>query len=584
MVWLNNIGEVIINVFSITKVRKRLFALICAITFIFLFIFARLFYVQIIWGNELQEKALDQWTRNIPVLAKRGDILDRNGAVLATTKKTYSVFVRPRAVTDVDNVSKTLSEIFSVDYEALKNKIQTTKVSEFKVVKHVEQSYVDKLANNRLNGVYFAEDVTRVYPFNNLLCQTLGYTSNDGNGISGLEYYYDKYLSGINGEILYESDLTGVDIKDSTPKYVSAIDGLNLKLTIDYNIQQIAESVTDEAMQEYTPKSAETIVIDPNNGEILAMSIKPSFNLNKVPLDDLETLHKVGRNTLISDCYEPGSTFKILTASANVEEFNNGNENAFSSEHIFAGGRYRYVDGSKIKCWSTHNNGKHANETLSDALNNSCNPIFVDIALSLQKNCFYNYLNKFGYGKCTGIDLTGEAQGMLLPKESVKNSDLARISFGQAIACTPIQLVTATATAINGGNLITPHLLKEVYSNDKSVSVETEIKTNSRVISNKTSETIRSYLEKVVSEGSGKQCFIDGYRIGGKTGTAQKYVDGVISQGKYVMSFIGFFPADNPKYLCLTIVDEPVGGTYGSTVAAPLAKKIFEGIIKTYNL
>ncbi len=558
--------------------------MICAITFIFLFIFARLFYVQIIWGNELQVKALDQWTRNIPVLAKRGDILDRNGVVLATTKKTYSVFVRPRAVTDLEGVLSTLSEIFSVDYESLKNKIISTKTSEFKVVKHARQECIDKLSNYRLSGVYFAEDVTRVYPFNNLLCQTLGYTSNDGNGISGLEYYYDKYLSGINGEILYESDLTGADIESSTPKYVSAIDGLNLKLTIDYNIQQIAESVTDEAMQEYSPKSAQTIVINPQNGEILAMSIKPSFNLNEVPLNDLETLHKLGRNTLISDCYEPGSTFKILTAAANIEEYMSGNQNAFSSEHVFANGRYRYIEGSKIKCWSKHDNGKHSNETLSDALNNSCNPIFVDIALSLQKNCFYNYLNKFGYGKCTGIDLSGEAQGMLLPKETVKNSDLARISFGQAIACTPIQLVTATATAINGGNYVTPHLLKEVYSNDKSISVKTEIKQNSRVISKESSQTIREYLEKVVSQGSGKQCYIDGYRIGGKTGTAQKYVDGVISQGKYVMSFIGFFPADNPEYLCLTIVDEPVGGTYGSTVAAPLCKKIFEGIIKAYNL
>ena len=540
--------------------------------------------MQIIWGNELQEKALDQWTRNIPVLAKRGDILDRNGVVLATTKKTYSVFVRPRAVTDIEGVSATLSEIFSLDMESVKSKIKSTKVSEFKVVKHVEQRYIDELAKNRLNGVYFAEDVTRVYPFNNLLCQTLGYTSSDGNGISGLEYYYDKYLSGINGEILYESDLTGVDIENSTPKYVSAIDGLNLKLTIDYNIQQIAEAVTDEAMQEYTPKSAQTIVMNPKNGEILAMSIKPSFNLNEVPLDDLETLHKLGRNTLISDCYEPGSTFKILTASANIEEYNNGNNKAFSPDYVFSNGRYRYVEGYKIKCWSNHDNGKHANETLSDALNNSCNPIFVDIALALQKNCFYNYLNKFGYGKCTGIDLSGEAQGMLLPKESLQNSDLARISFGQAIACTPIQLITATATAINGGNYLTPHLLKEVYSNDNSVSVKTEIKQNSEVISQKTSQTIREYLEKVVSEGSGKQCYIDGYRIGGKTGTAQKYIDGSISQGKYVMSFIGFFPADDPEYLCLTIVDEPVGGTYGSTVAAPLAKKIFEGIIKIYNL
>lgn len=558
--------------------------MICAITFIFLFIFARMFYIQIIWGKELQEKALDQWTRNIPVIANRGDIVDRNGVVLATTKKTYTVFVRPRAVTDINGVVERLSSIFALDKEKLKSKILSTKTSEIKIAKHVEQDKINTLSQTELNGVYFAEDVTRVYPYNNLLCQTLGYTSNDGNGISGLEYYYDKYLSGINGEILYESDLTGVDISGSTPHYVSAIDGLNLKLTIDYDIQQIAESVTDEAMQEYTPKSAQTIVINPQNGEVLAMSIKPSFNLNSVPLDNLEVLHKLGRNTLISDSYEPGSTFKILTASANIEEYYKGNENAFSESHIFSSSRYRYVEGSKIKCWSNHENGKHANENLSDALNNSCNPIFVDIALSLKKDCFYNYVTKFGYGKVTGIDLSGEAQGMLLPKEIVQNSDLARISFGQAIACTPIQLVMATATAINGGNLVTPRLVKEIYSNDKSLSVKTETKIQSGVISQKTSQIIAKYLEGVVKDGSGKQAYIDGYAVGGKTGTAQKYVDGVISQGKYVMSFIGFFPSNKPEYLCLTIVDEPVGGTYGSTVAAPLAKKIFEGIIESKKL
>ena len=558
--------------------------MICAITFIFLFIFARLFYVQVIWGNELQVKALDQWTRNIPVLAKRGDIVDRNGVILATTKKTYTIFVRPRAVTNVDEVSSVLSDIFSLDKESLKNKIISTKTSEIKIVKHAEQSYVNKLANYNLNGVYFSEDVTRVYPYNNLLCQTLGYTSSDGNGISGLEYYYDKYLTGENGEILYESDLTGVDIKSSTPKYISAINGLNLRLTIDYNIQQIAESVTDEAMQEYTPKSAQTIVINPQNGEVLAMSIKPSFDLNNTPLNDLDTLHKLGRNTLISDCYEPGSTFKILTASANIEEYYNGNPNAYSLNHIYSGGRYRYIEGSKIKCWSDHKNGKHSNENLSDALNNSCNPVFVDIAVSLKKDVFYNYLNKFGYGKTTGIDLSGEAQGMILPKQAVQTADLARISFGQAIACTPIQLVVATATAINGGKLITPHLVKEIYSENGELSVKTQVKTQNNIISEKTSQTIQNYLEKVVFEGSGKQAYIEGYKIGGKTGTAQKYQNGVISQGKYVMSFIGFFPSDNPEYLCLTIVDEPVGGAYGSTVAAPLAKKIFDGIINTYQL
>ncbi len=564
--------------------RKRLFAIFIAITFIFLFITARLFYVQIIWGKELQSKALDQWTRNVPILAKRGDIIDRNGVVLASTKNTYTIYVRPRAVTNLEDVSTKLSTIFNLDKGELIKKITSTKTSEIKVVKHASKELIDELSANVLNGVYFAEDVTRYYPYDSLLCQTLGYTSQDGNGISGLELYYDNYLSGINGEILYESDLTGVDILKNPPSYISATNGLNLKLTIDYDIQQILESVTDEAMLRYTPKSASCIVMDVTNGEILGMSMKPSFNLNNVPYSDLDFLNSAGRISLISNSYEPGSTFKVLTASANLEEYLRGNSKAYSTTHIFSSSRYRYVDGSKIKCWSTHEKGKHSNENLSMALNNSCNPIFVDIALSLGKDTFYNYLTSFGYGKCTGIDLNGEAQGMVLPKNAVTNGDLARISFGQTIACTPLQLLNATATAINGGYVLTPHLVKEIYSTNGEILEELNYSKGARVISSQTSKIITEYLEKVVSQGSGKQAYIENYYVGGKTGTAQKYENGIITHGKYVMSFVGFFPATSPKYICLVIVDEPVGGTYGSTVAAPLCKSIFEGIINAKKL
>ena len=549
-----------------------------------MFVLLRLLYVQVFWGEELQIKAIEQWTRNVPVLASRGEITDRNGVVLATTKKTYTVFVRPRAVTDLDGVTSVLSKIFSLDKTKLIEKITTTKVSEIKIIKHAEKRYIDELSKYSLNGVYFASDVTRYYPYGEFLSQVLGYTSADGNGISGLELYYNRYLSGENGKVLYQADLTGKDLDGKPPSYVPAIDGLNLRLTVDYEIQQILEMVTDKAMNEYTPKQASAIVIDPQNGEVLGMAMKPSLDLNNVPLGDLDTLNKLGRITLISDSYEPGSTFKVLTASANVNEYNNKNSKAFSSSHIFNSSRFRYVDGSKIKCWSTHDKGKHANENLSMALNNSCNPIFVDIALALGKEKFYSYLEGFGYGKVTGIDLTGEAQGMIIPKQAVKSADLARISFGQAIACTPLQLVMATATAINGGKLLTPYLVKEIYDNDGVLSIENGAKVTSSPISETTSKTIASYLEEVVQNGSGKQAYIDGYKVGGKTGTAQKYQNGVINQGKYVMSFIGFFPSDNPKYLCLIIVDEPIGGTYGSTVAAPYAKEVFEGIITCKGL
>ena len=573
-----------IKLFSVTKARKRLFALLGAVTFIFLFVIIRLFYVQVIWGEELQQKAVDQWTRNIPVLAERGKIVDRNGVLLVGNKETYTVFVRPRSVTDAKLVSRTLSKIFGVDETKLYEKITTTKVSEIKAVKHAEKKDVLKLIQHDLNGVYYAKDVTRSYPYNEFLCQTLGYTSADGNGISGLELYYDKYLSGINGEILYEADLTGVDLAGKTPSYVPATDGLNLRLTIDYYVQQIVETVTDKAYAEYTPKQVQAIVMNPKNGEIIAISQKPSFNLNEVMYDDLESLFRRGRLSAISDSYEPGSTFKALTASANIEEYYNGNPAAFSESHIFSSARYRYIEGSRIKCWSDHQNGKHSNENLAAALNNSCNPVFVDIALSLGKDKFYDYLNRFNYGKVTGIDLSGEAQGMVLPKSAIQMADLARISFGQTIACTPVQLLTATAAMVNGGEVYTPHLVKEIYDEKSSVKITIDKNKKSTAISKKTSEIIAGYLEGVVKNGSGKQAYIEGYRVGGKTGTAQKYENGVIKTGKYVMSFIGFFPANDPEYICLVIVDEPVGGTYGSTVAAPLCKDVFEGIISVKNL
>lgn len=573
-----------IKLFSVTKARKRLFALLGAITFIFLFVIIRLFYVQVIWGEELQQKAVDQWTRNIPVLAERGKIVDRNGVLLVGNKETYTVFVRPRSVTDAKLVSRTLSKIFGVDETKLYEKITTTKVSEIKAVKHAEKKDVLKLIQHDLNGVYYAKDVTRSYPYNEFLCQTLGYTSADGNGISGLELYYDKYLSGINGEILYEADLTGVDLAGKTPSYVPATDGLNLRLTIDYYVQQIVETVTDKAYAEYTPKQVQAIVMNPKNGEIIAISQKPSFNLNEVMYDDLESLFRLGRLSAISDSYEPGSTFKALTASADIEEYYNGNPAAFSESHVFSSARYRYIEGSRIKCWSNHQNGKHSNENLAAALNNSCNPVFVDIALSLGKDKFYDYLNRFNYGKVTGIDLSGEAQGMVLPKSAIQMADLARISFGQTIACTPVQLLSATAAMVNGGEVYTPRLVKEIYDEKSSVKITIDKNKKSAAISKKTSEIIAGYLEGVVKNGSGKQAYIDGYRVGGKTGTAQKYENGVIKTGKYVMSFIGFFPANDPEYICLVIVDEPVGGTYGSTVAAPLCKDIFEGIISVKNL
>ena len=544
----------------------------------------RVFYVQIVWGKDLQSKAIDQWTRELPVTAVRGKITDRNGVTLVSNAQSYAVYIRCRLLKDPASAAKILAETLGMNESALYQKIITHSSSEITVKKGVSKESISKLMSHDISGVYFTTDNTRVYPYGDALCSVLGYTSIDGAGQSGLERKYDEYLKGYNGEILYESDLVGYDLGGKTAKYIRATNGLNLKLTVDYEIQRICEAVTDEAMAEYSPKSASVIVLDPSNGEVLALSQKPSFDLNFVPRDNLVELHRLSRCGVISDSYEPGSTFKVLTAAANIEEYLKGNPNAFSSDHIFSSSRYRIVDGKKVKCWSTHANGKHSNENLAAALNNSCNPCFVDIALSLGKEKMYDYVSAFGYGKATGIDYGGEAIGMLLPESAVKNGDLARISFGQTIAVTPLQLACATSAAINGGVYYEPHFVSEIYDERGMIAEKIPSKAKHRVISEQASEILAGYLEGVVRDGSGKQAYIDGYRVGGKTGTAQKYENGVIAHGKYVMSFVGFFPASKPKYLALAIGDKPVGGKYGSTVAAPLDKKVFKGIIQTKQL
>ena len=543
-----------------------------------------MFYIQIVQGKDLQSKAIDQWTRDLPVAANRGLIVDRNGVVLADNSEVYAVYLRCRLLGDVDKTAEILAETLDMDENALKEKIRTHATSEITVKKKADKSAIAKLKEYDLPGVYFTTDSKRVYPYGDMLCQILGYTSVDGAGQSGLELRYDEYLKGYDGEILYESDLTGVDIDGKSARYIRATDGLNVRLTIDYEIQRICDAVTQAAYLEYSPKTAAIIVIDPSNGQILAVSENPSYDLNDVPRNDAELLNKASRCSLIVDSYEPGSTFKVLTAAANIEEYLNGNPKAFSLNYVFNSSRYRIVDGKKIKCWSNHANGKHSNENLAMALNNSCNPCFVDIGLSLGKEKMYEYIEKFGYGKTTGVDFNGETSGMLVPESAVKNGDIARISFGQTIAVTPLQLACATAAAVNGGTYYEPYFVKDIYDKNGRIAEIINPKAKRRVISEKASRILAGYLEGVVRDGSGKQAYMAGYKVGGKTGTAQKFENGVLSVGKNVMSFVGFFPANNPKYLALAIVDEPNGGRYGSTVAAPLVKKVFEGIIESKNI
>ena len=563
---------------SATLLRKRLFAVSMAVVFLFLLIFGRFFVVQIVQGEKLRYRALGQWTREIPVVAARGKIEDRNGTVLADNSASYSVFVRPNAVKDSNATASALASLFGLDGSALAEKLESTRVSELTIARHVDKSLTEELEKYDLPGVYYARDNTRVYPYGQALSRVLGFTSSDNTGLTGIEKYYDKYLAGMDGEIAYPADLVGVEVEGEAV-YLPATDGLTVRTTVDYGIQAVAEAALERVYEQYSPVSAQCVVLDPNNFDVLAMAEYPGYDLNDVPRDDPELLNDLSRNDIVSDIYEPGSTFKIVTAAANIEEHLRGNPSAFSLQYVFNSSRTRTVDGTTIKCWSNHANGKHCSQTLAEALNNSCNPCFTDIALALGTETFYDYLEAFNFGKVTGIDFSGEAQGMLVPESSVRACDLARIGFGQTVAVTALQLACAAAAAVNGGYYYQPRLVSGIYAEDGSIAEEIPTVLKNRTVSEEASRILASLLEGVVESGSGNKAYIEGYKIGGKTGTAQKFENGAIAQGKYVSSFLGFFPSDAPQYLALVIVDEPQGAYYGSVVAAPAAKEIFQGII-----
>ena len=539
--------------------------------------------MQVVWEDDLNARALDQWTREIPVSAGRGKIYDANGVLLAGNTPAYTVYARANAVTDAETSATVLSSALALPYEEVLAKLTDGSRSEIVVKKRTDSESVGRIEGLDLAGVYYARDDARFYPYGELACQVLGFTSYDGAGAAGLEGYYERYLAGERGEILFETDLVGVDLEGASAAYIPGKDGFDLTLTLDSRIQALAEAVMARAMEASSAKAARAIVMDVTDFSLLAMVNLPSYDLNDIPRDDLTALNALTRNALVSDVYEPGSTFKIVTAAADLEEYLQGNTSAFAPDRVFSSSRTRSVDGTTIRCWSDHKNGKHAGQTLAEALNNSCNPCFVDIALSLGKETFYEYLSAFGFGRATGLDFSGEAIGMLLPEATLRDCDFARIGFGQSIAVTPLQLACASAAAVNGGYFYAPRLVRSITSSD-GASSDLQPRLVGRTVSEEASALLASMLEGVVRDGSGKKAFIEGYRVGGKTGTAQKYENGHIAQGKYVSSFVGFFPANDPKYLALVILDEPQGAYYGSVVAAPCAKEIFEGMIGILGL
>ena len=561
--------------FSQFNIRKRLLIIVILITFLFAAVFGRLIYLQIFQAEALQVKAAEQWMRDLPLTAKRGLITDRNGVVLADSSTLYDVYIRPNAIEDRSAVANLLATALNTDYDKIWEKVNKTGVSEVTIAKKIEKSVMQQIADKNLAGIYFSQNINRYYVYGDFLTQVLGFTSSDGNGQTGIEQYYNDYLKGVDGKALTETDLVGKELDGSTTTYLPAIDGMNATLTIDYYIQSFAENAVKTALETHNAKSAKCIVMDPNTGEILALASAPSFDLNNLPRDNLELLFGASRNTIISDAYEPGSTFKILTSAIGLDSGN------FDLNHSVYCPGYRIVDGQRIKCWRTIG---HGSQTFSEGVENSCNCLFMDIAQTVGTRTFYEYLKRFGIGSKTGIDAIGEASGIVIEESAVKTVDLARIGFGQAIAVTPIELITAAASVINGGNLMTPYIMSEITSNAGVAYKNSPIIRNSTV-SAETSEIMRRILEGVVKNGGGKNAYVEGYRIGGKTGTAQKYENGVIAQGKYVSSFIGFAPADNPQYIALMIVDEPSNGVYyGSIVAAPYVGEIFKNIFAYKNI
>lgn len=565
----------ITNNYNVFSIQKRLLAIILLVTFVFSVLICRLFFVQVIDAEELLKKGESQWVRDLPLASKRGTIYDRNGIALALSYTSFNVYVRGVSVKEPSKVTKALVEVLGVDYDKTYQKVTNRMVSESLIKLQVEEEEIKKLKEKKLDGIYYSENNKRYYPYGDFLSQVLGYTTIDNVGQSGLELYYDKYLKGIDGYHYKQTSIKGEELLNTLDSYVPSISGNNLYLTIDYNIQKFVEEACDEIMQNEKPKTAQIIVMNPKTGEILANTSKPSLDLNNLPRDDISILNQNSRNLSIVDVYEPGSTFKVLTTAMALEE------GLTSENDRFYDPGYRIVDGQKIKCWRLTG---HGSQTMTDGLCNSCNSVFVDLALRLGEEKLYRYFEKFGFGSILNVDYPGESGGIIMNRETAQKVDLARMGFGQAIAVTPIQLINGICTAVNGGILYQPYYAKKITNANGITLLENSKTEINRVISKTTSETIKKMFEEVIKKANGINAFIPGFRVAGKTGTSQKYENGKIN-GKYVASFVGGFPADDPEYICLVVVDEPSSGAYyGSIVATPYAKKIFEKIIDYKNL
>ena len=559
--------------FTITSLQKRLLCVLGIMALLFFCVIGKLFVVQIIQGNKLQTRAISQWTRDLSLSGLRGKIFDTNGNVLASSYTSYNVYVRASNVKDAGAVAALLSEKLGVDYDTVYEKATKTNISESLIASQVDIDTAKAILNADIDGIYLGETSTRQYPYGDMLTSVLGFTTIDNVGQAGLEAYYNNFLTGTDGQALTESTITGLELSNATTSFIAGIPGCDVGLTIDANIQEVLESVCDRALTEQQAKGVTAIMMNPQNGEILAMVSKPSFDLNNPPRDDVEKLLAYSKNVNIVDVYEPGSTFKLFTISAALSEgVTNINEKFYDPG-------YRIVDGERIKCWRTTG---HGSQTLAEGLCNSCNSVFMDLGLRLGVDKLYEYLERFGIGSLTNVDFAGESAGIMMNQNSVKNVDLARIAFGQAVAVTPLQMITGVCSVLNG-TLYQPHFIKSITTPDGITKTFDSVAVR-KVLDESISRQVAELMEQVVST-KGLYSFVPGYRIGGKTGTAQKYEDGHVASGKYVSSFVGCYPVENPEYVLLLCVDEPGTGVYyGSMVAAPYAKQVFSGLFNYLNI
>ena len=570
---------------SNTEIKKKTFTIVLLCLLVMIVLVGRLINIMVFKSDYYQKKADDLHERERNIKAARGEILDRNGVVLAANKTVCTVSVIHSQITDKEKVIEVLTECLGIDRAEIVKKVEKVSSRE-KIKSNVDKEIGDKIRQYNLDGVKVDEDYKRFYPYGSLASKVMGFTGSDNQGIIGLEVQYDKFLMGKDGKILTETDAYGIERENIVEKRVEAVKGDNLVTSIDYNIQEYVTQAALKVREEKAANYVAIIVMNPKNGEIYAMVNVPEFDLNK-PYElnieqaegekKMDALNKMWRNQSINDTYEPGSTFKIVTATAGLET---GVVNVNST---FSCPGFRVVEDRRIRC---HKVSGHGSENFVQGTMNSCNPVFMDVGLRIGKENYYTYLKRLGLLEKTGIDLPGEAKTIIHKIENVGEVELATMSFGQSFQITPLQLLRAVSAVVNGGTLITPHFGIRTVDMDNNITNEFEYPHVENVISKETSETMKYILEKVVSEGGGKKGQVEGYAVSGKTATSEKLPRG---SGKYIGSFIGFAPSDNPQVIAICIVDEPVGVYYGGTIAAPVVADIFSnilpylGIEKTYT-